>query len=182
MANPGAEVYVDKVDYTLDDVLNFSQIAVTPYGGSASTTSFTSNWHERVHGDRRHEPDCSTPTAHLTDDGTNTYQYDFRNHLIKVTKKSDSSTVAEYAYDAVGRGRRIESTVGSDTDALRLLRPAVRRGVRRVGDDVLRLFVFGQGLDEVLMMEAPDVADVDSDSDTTELKRFYYRRCSSSGR
>ena len=172
VSNPGAEVYVDKVGYTLDDVLNFSQIAVTPYGGSASTTSFTSNGvneYTAIGGTSR----TFDANGNLTDDGTNTYQYDFRNHLIKVTRKSDSVVIAEYAYDAVGLGRRIESTVGSDTTRF------VYSGQQCLEEydgsgDLLRLFVFGQGLDEVLMMEAPDVADVDADSDTTELKRFYY--------
>jgi len=43
LAHPGAEVYVDKVAFNMDDVLNFTSIVTTPYGGGASTESYTSN-------------------------------------------------------------------------------------------------------------------------------------------
>ncbi len=40
--------------------------------------------------------------------------------------------------------------------------------------NLLRKYVYGQEIDEIRMMIAPDVADVDEDGDTTELKEFYY--------
>ena len=35
-------------------------------------------------------------------------------------------------------------------------------------------FVFGRGVDDVLMLEQADVLDQDSDSDTSERTRSYY--------
>ena len=47
--------------------------------------------------------------GNLVDDGTNTYEYDYENRLLKVTRKSDSAVLAEYKYDALGR--RLEKSV-----------------------------------------------------------------------
>jgi len=47
--------------------------------------------------------------GNLTDDGTYEYEYDFANRLVEVTRKSDSNTIAEYKYDALGR--RIQKVV-----------------------------------------------------------------------
>jgi len=44
--------------------------------------------------------------GNLTDDGVNTYAYDYANRLLKVTLKSTTTTLGEYKYDALGR--RIE--------------------------------------------------------------------------
>lgn len=48
--------------------------------------------------------------GNLVDDGTNTYEYDYENRLLKVTRKSDSAVLAEHKYDALGR--RVEKSVG----------------------------------------------------------------------
>jgi RHS repeat-associated protein len=37
-------------------------------------------------------------------------------------------------------------------------------------------FVFGQGLDEILMLEQADILDFDSDSNTSEITRSFYHR------
>jgi len=41
-------------------------------------------------------------------------------------------------------------------------------------DFLLRKFVYGQRIDEIRVMIAPDYADVDDDQDTTEILHFYY--------
>ncbi len=38
--------------------------------------------------------------------------------------------------------------------------------------NLLRKYVYGQEIDEIRMMIAPDVADVHEDGDTTELEEF----------
>ena len=41
--------------------------------------------------------------GNLIDDNENTYQYDYENCLVKITRKSDAVVLAEYKYDALGR-------------------------------------------------------------------------------
>jgi RHS repeat-associated protein len=50
--------------------------------------------------------------GNLVDDGTNTYEYDYENRLLKVTRKSDSAVLGQYKYDALGR--RVEKSVGGN--------------------------------------------------------------------
>ncbi len=166
--------YGDKVEYNLDDVLNFSSVVTTPYGQSGSTVNYTSNGmneYTDIGGTTRTFDD----NGNLADDGTYEYTYDWHNHLIKVEDSGTTDVVAEYDYDCVGRGRRIEKVVGSDTTRFVY---ADQQCLEELdgSDNLLRLFVFGEALDEIVMMEAEDVADVDSDSNTTELKRFYYHQ------
>jgi len=67
--------------------------------------------------------------------------------------KDDQSTIERYVYSAA------ETVAVYD------------------GSDVLvREFVFGQVIDEVLMMQQADVLDFDSDSNTTETTRSFYHR------
>ncbi len=158
----------------MDDVLNFTSLVTTPYGAGSSTVSYTANGMNEYTavGGTTHTYDDN---GNLKDDGTNTYEYDWRNHLIEVVDKSSSTTIAEYAYDSFGLGRRHEKVVDSDTTRFVY---ADQQCIEEYdgSDNLLRLFVFGEGLDEIVMMEAPDVADVDDDANTTELKRFYYHR------
>jgi YD repeat-containing protein len=45
----------------------------------------------------------SDPRGNLTDDGTQTYYYDYENRLTKVVRNSDGETLGEYKYDPFGR-------------------------------------------------------------------------------
>jgi RHS repeat-associated protein len=172
VATPSSEVYVQSLAYNMDDVFNLTSYVVTPYGGSASTTNFTvnaMNEYTAVGGVTHLYHDNGS----LKDDGTYTYKYDAHDHLVEVRLKSNGSLVAEHFYDAVGLGRRTKKVVGQDTTRF------VYHGLHCVEEydgqgDLLRLFAFGDEIDQVVMMETPDRADVDDDQDTTELKRFYY--------
>jgi RHS repeat-associated protein len=109
----------------------------------------------------------------LKDDGTYTYKYDAHDHLVEVRLKSNGSLVAEHFYDAVGRGRRVKKVVGNDTTRF------VYHGLHCVEEydgsgGLLRLFAFGDDIDQVVMMEAPDVADVNDNQNTSEVLRFHY--------
>jgi RHS repeat-associated protein len=53
--------------------------------------------------------------GNLVDDGTNTYEYDFENRLIRVIRNSDNTVLGEYLYDAVGR-RVQKSVAGTVTE------------------------------------------------------------------
>lgn len=173
VATPGSQSYDDKLDYNLDDLSSLTSYVVTPYGGSASTTSYTTNAMNQYTA-----VGSATPTyddsGNLKDDDTQTYKFDGHNRLIEVRLKSDSSLLMSAKYDAVGRGRRFEKTNSVASVTTR----TIFRGEDSIedyeGGNLARLFVFDDEIDRPVMMEAPDVADVDDDSNTTELKRFYY--------
>ncbi len=85
--------------------------------------------------------------------------------------KSDSSTVAEYLYDALGR--RVEKEVGGDVWRF-IYSDLETVAVYDGSNSWLQDFVFGQRIDEVLMLEQADVLDFDGDSNTTETTRSFY--------
>ncbi|MCE9635712.1 MAG: RHS repeat-associated core domain-containing protein [Planctomycetes bacterium] len=175
LATPNSETYVNKLEYDMDDVFNLTAYKVTPYGGSTTTTSYTTdamNQYTAIGG----QSPTYTDAGSLKDDGTLLYKYDAHQHLIEVRLKSSNALVAEYAYDALGRGRRITKVVGSDTTRY------VYAGQQSIeewdgtgsGASLRRSFVFGERIDQIVAMEAPDQADVDSDSNTTEVLRFSF--------
>jgi len=156
----------------MDDIGNRSSFVSTPYQDSPTTTSYTTNSMNEYTAvgaaSRTHDDN-----GNLTDDGTNEYAYDWRNHLITVTRKADSYVLGQYYYDALGRRMR------KDTEGLSVSSRHLYDGIHVVEErdgngDLLKKFAYGQGVDEVLWMEAPDQADVDEDQNTTELMRFHY--------
>jgi RHS repeat-associated protein len=175
LATPGTEAYVEKLEYDMDDVFNLTAYKVTPYGGSTTTTSHTTNAMNEYTavGGVTH---TYTDAGSLADDGTYLYKYDGHQHLIEVRRKSDNALIAEYAYDALGLGRRTGKTVGSAVTRY------VYAGQQSIEEydgtsgtaSLSRLFVFGERIDQILAMEAPDYGDVDQDSNTSEVLRFSY--------
>lgn len=173
VATPGSQSYSDKRDFNMDDLSSLTSYVVTPYGGSAATTSYTTNAMNQYTA-----VGSATPTyddsGNLKDDDTLTYKFDGHHRLIEVRLKSDSSLLMSAKFDAVGRGRRFEKTNSVASVTTR----TIFRGEDSIedyeGGSLARLFVFNDGIDRPVMMEAPDVADVDGDSNTSELKRFYY--------
>jgi RHS repeat-associated protein len=121
--------------------------------------------------------------GNLKDDGKNLYTYDGFNRLIKVVRKSDAKTVAEYKYDAFNR--RIRKTV-TDSGALNGVTHFIYNGAMVIeeyevaspgaGETLtLRARNFnGRYIDELCVFERKDVGDVDGDGNKTELQRFYY--------
>ena len=175
LATPNSETYVNKLEYDMDDVFNLTAYKVTPYGGSTTTTSYTTDAMNQYTAIGSQSP-TYTDAGSLKDDGTLLYKYDAHQHLIEVRLKSSNALVAEYAYDALGLGRRITKVVGSDTTRY------VHAGPQAIeewdgtgsGANLRRLYVFGERIDQIVAMEAPDQADVDGDSNTTEVLRFSF--------
>ena len=136
--------------------------------GQSETESYTSNsvnWYTAIGGvSRSHDAN-----GNLTGDGLYTYSYDYRNNLVKVM--DGQTTVAEYEFDALGR--RTKKTVGNQVTKCYYDGEEVVEEYDG-SDNLLRKFVFGQEIDEIRVMIAPDVADVDDDGNTTELKTFYF--------
>jgi hypothetical protein len=55
----------------------------------------------------------SDANGNLADDGTFTYQYDYKNRLRKVWRKADNTLIASYDYDTRGRRVNAAGTNGS---------------------------------------------------------------------
>lgn len=187
IAAPGSRTYAKRVVFNMDDVHNLTSRVTTPYGGSPSSLSFTKNdmnLYTAV-GATTHTYDDN---GNLKDDGTKLYAYDWRNHLVEVRNKGTNAVIMTAKYDAVGfagdmtccgdmvpiagLGRRFEVTASGTTTR------TILQGENPVEDYVsgslVRTFVYAERLDEIVMMETADIADVDGDSNTSELKRFYY--------
>ncbi|MFM8387602.1 MAG: RHS repeat-associated core domain-containing protein [Planctomycetia bacterium] len=170
-ASPSGNVYVKKIEYGMDDDGNRTTLTVTPYGSSPASTSYTDNnlnQYTVVGGvSRSHDGN-----GNVSDDGTYLYEYNYKNLICRVKLKSNSSTVAEYKYDALGR--RVEKSVTGATYRY------IYSGVETVSvytstGTWKQDYVYGSGIDEVLMLEQADVLDWDGDSNTTELARSWYR-------
>ncbi len=110
--------------------------------------------------------------GNLSDDGTLTYEYNYRNEICRV--KNGGTTVATYKYDALGR--RVEKAVtGGVTE--RYIYAGVETIATYDGSNTWKQdFVFGQGIDNVLMLEQADVLDFDSDQNTSETTRSFYHK------
>jgi RHS repeat-associated protein len=107
----------------------------------------------------------------MTYDGTLTFQYDYRNQIVKV--KQGGTTVADYKYDALGR--RVEKNDQS-TVSRYIYSGFETVSVYDATTTWKQDFVFGQVIDEVLMLEQADVLDFDSDMNTSETTRSFYHR------
>jgi RHS repeat-associated protein len=154
----------------MDDDGNRDSVAVTPYGQGTDTTNYTSNNLNQYTAVGAASP-THDDNGNLTDDGTYDFEYDYKNQIVRV--KEGETTVATYKYDALGR--RVEKDVDSAVERF------VYSGVETVvvydgSNNWLREFVFGSVIDEVLMMNQPDVLDFDGDEDVTEHTRHFYHR------
>jgi RHS repeat-associated protein len=169
-ASPGSQTYATKLEYNLSDDSDRTSVVTTPYGSSAATVSYTSDSvHEYtvVGGTNRTYDD----NGNLTDDGTFTYTYDYRNQLLTATRSSNSHVEGTYEYDALGR--RTKKTLYGGA-SVRYYHDGVHEIEEYDGSTLLRKYVYREDIDTITMMEAADVADVDNDSNTSELVRLFY--------
>ena len=168
--SPGSQTYVQLVGYTLDGLGNRSQVQTTLWGGAPATTTYASdvvNQYTAVGGvTRTHDSN-----GNLTDDGTHQYLYDFKNRLVEVKLKSSGATVSTYRYDA--QGRRVEKDVGGTVT--RYILDGVTVVEEFDGTDTWQAsYIHGDRIDHPCAMDRADIADVDGDSNTTEVLRFHY--------
>ncbi len=87
--------------------------------------------------------------GNLLDDGAKTYEYDYDNRLLKVSRKSAGGVLGEYKYDALGRrvSKQVSGTVISYYyDNARVIE-------EQSGGVTSATYTYGKGLDEVLTME-----------------------------
>lgn len=86
--------------------------------------------------------------GNLVDDGTNTYEYDYENRLLRVTRKSDTTILGEYKYDALGRRGEKQASEITTTyyyDNYRVIE-------EQVGGITEATYVYGNIIDEVVTM------------------------------
>jgi len=87
--------------------------------------------------------------GNLADDGSNTYEYDYENRLVRVTRTSDSDGLGEYEYDALGR--RVEKQISGTATAYYY--DGVKIIEEHVGGVTEATYAYGMALDEVVCME-----------------------------
>ncbi len=166
----GDYAYVLKLDFNMDDDSNRSSVVTTPYGQGSGTESYTSdnlNQYTVIASVSQTHDD----NGNLTDDGTYDLSYDYRNNLIKVV--SSSVVLSECEFDPFDR--RKEQITGDGSYTTLYFYDGEHVVEEYDGsDNLLRKFVYGQRIDEIRVMIAPDYADVDDDSNTTEVLHFYY--------
>ena len=112
----------------------------------------------------------SDDNGSLTDDGSQLYEYDAENRLIRVTRKSDGTVLQEYAYDALGRrvvttdlpndpDEKITTHVHADSAAC----IAEYDSTQSEGQTEERWFVHGPGFpDPLVMVDLTSLGDVGS--------------------
>jgi len=106
--------------------------------------------------------------GNLIDDGTNRYDYDAFNRLVRVTRRADNSVIATYHYDAFGRRvERIVTNSGELNDQVRYFYDGWQEiEERRAGST--QQYVYGLWIDERVTM------DKDRDNDGKIDATYYY--------
>jgi RHS repeat-associated protein len=171
-ATPTSVSYTTKFEYNLDDDGNRTSVVTTPYGSSASTTSYVDNplnQYTLVVGVARN----NDTNGNVTDDGTYLYEYNYKNLICQVRLKSNNSVVATYRYDALGR--RVEKVITG----------ATYRYIYS-GDETVSVYtstgtwkqdyVYDASIDGIVMLQQADVLDADGDSNLSETARSWYLR------
>lgn len=114
--------------------------------------------------------------GNLTDDGTYLYAWDAKNRLRRVTRKSDSAVVGQYAYDAFGRRIRRVSVVATSPaktvhyylDDQRVIEEREPDGG---GEPLARQYTYGLYVDEALTLDR----DLDGNGIATDPgERLFY--------
>ncbi len=159
---PGSQTVTSTSTPTYDAAGNRSQVAVTS-GGTTTTTNYSSdtlNFYSSVGGITQ----VRDANGNLKDDGTNTYEWDYRNQLVRIKKKSDSSVVGTYEYDGIGR-RRAKTAGGTTISFYWIDR---RMAVEEDAQGLVSRRHYGATIGTVVSSSQRDVADLDQDGNTTE--------------
>src|SRR5260221_35857 len=114
--------------------------------------------------------------GNLTDDGFYIYQYDYKNRLVRVTRRPNNTFVARYTYDA--RGRRVEKIAGPFV--FQSLSWDGWREIEEVDSDTsiprqtLRQYVYGNYVDERILMDV-DINGDDIANGAGDQRLFYHQ-------
>jgi len=158
----GSQTVTSTTTPTYDAAGNRTQVAATS-GGSTTTTNYSTdalNFYTSV-GGTTHVRDAN---GNLTDDGTNEYEWDYRNQLVRIKKKSDQSVVGSYEHDAIGR-RRAKTAGGTSISFYWI---GLQRAVEEDGQGVVSRRHYGATFGEVVSAHQRDVADLDQDGSAVD--------------
>jgi len=150
--------------WSLDGVGNWQQVDTDTRQHSSFNELINSN------GSRLNYDD----NGNLINDGTYTFEWDFRNRLHRITRASDGAPIAVYAYDP--RNRRIRKIV-TNSRHLNGITDFYYDGwqvieEREQPDKLIQQYVYGVYIDEPLVLDR----NLDGDDSTTESgdQRLFY--------
>jgi RHS repeat-associated protein len=161
---PGSQTVTTVRAPTYDAAQNRTQVAVTPNGGSTTTTAYSAdalNFYSAV-GGAVHVRDAN---GNLRDDGARLYEYDYRNQLCRVKDKATGNTIATYDYDAVSR--RIAKSTSTATWSYYWAFETLTMEFDASGQFSRRHF--GRYIDEIVSASQRDLADLNGNGSTTDF-------------
>ncbi|MBN4055075.1 hypothetical protein JYT15_01050, partial [Acidimicrobium ferrooxidans] len=136
--------------FTLDATANRKEVndggAITKYNDNMGYSPDLMNEYFKIGGTSQAHDD----NGNLTDDGTYTYEFDYRNQLIEIVRKSDLQVMSLNLYDAKNRRVKRTDDAGVVTyfcwDGWRVIEERDSVGA------VLATYVYGNGIDELVSM------------------------------
>ena len=160
--NPGSQTVASTTGVTYDAAQSRSQVIVTA-GGTPTTTNYTTdalNFYTAV-GGVTHVRDAN---GNLKDDGTNLYDYDYRNQLVRIRRKSDMAVIGTYEYDGICR--RIAKSTSTGTISFYWI--GFELAMEYDASGLVSRRQRGAGFNEVVTAYQRDIADLDQDGSTTD--------------
>jgi len=162
--------------YNLDGLGNWSTTTIIPEGGSAAIQDRTHNKLNEVtaygvspvstpvlydHGNNSGSS-AAEGNGNIVDDGVRTYGYDAFNRLTTISRKSDSATIGQYTYDAMGR--RLLKVVSNSGLSGMVANGTIRYlydqnqcleelSVAGLALTTTRQFIWGQYIDELIQLK-----------------------------
>jgi len=175
-------------DWTLDGVHNWNANTHTTAGTPSTENRGHTDFNEinavtgSPYGGAPTRTDTHDKNGNLTGDGTLTYEWDAKNRLKKVTRKSDSKTIAEYVYDC--DNRRMAKTISNGGITGNTTNGTTRyyyHGWQVLqeedgSDSLLRQYVYGNYIDEPWTLDdrsaSQSIADLNDGSGSD--RQFYH--------
>jgi len=160
--NPGSQTVASTTAVTYDAGQSRSQVTVTASGNPAITNYATDvlNFYTSV-GATVQVRDAN---GNLKDDGTNLYDYDYRNQLVRIRRKSDMAVIGTYDYD--GTCRRIAKSTSAGTTSFFWI--GFELAMEYDGSGLLSRRHRGADFNEVVSAQQRDIADLDQDGSTAD--------------
>lgn len=154
----------DKMEYVLGKVYERDKTKVTPDSGSTTTTEYSNNGYYQYTAVGSVSPTWSSD-GNCTDYDTWSYAWTALNQLAEADP--DSGTTREYTYDAFGR--RVETKVGAAVSKY------IYVGWHMVGEHDGSSWLWQEVAmpgEDMLEHLAKDTNDLDTDSNTTEIRQY----------
>lgn len=170
---------IQQQSWDLDGLGNWSQTDTTTGGVTVNEDRQHSSFNELIA--RGATPLTHDDNGNQLSNGSTSYEWDYANRLRRITRNSDSAVIATYTYDALGRRiRKIVSNGGLHNN------PNLDGVIhfyyldwqvceeRDEADQIVKQYVYGNLIDEVLVMDS----NLDNDSSTTSAadSRFMYHQ------